>query len=169
MIENGPLFTSDAYGVLRTLTLAFPGAPMTAFWPVTVTGWVTLVTAILALGGTILSWIWGWAKLMAKLNGLGGRVSAVEEEQARARGREESLSKLVSDFGHVLERVSEKLGEAKKATEGCNERTEAFAIQIGSKIDDFLRESREDRRALGERLTAVETELRLTRQQRGGT
>jgi hypothetical protein len=132
---------------------------MNAFWPTTGAGWVTL-----ALSGVALVLIpVGYGKWLEKMNGLGGRVKEVEDEQRRLEGvdveRRLEIDRILANHETLLTRV----GESKKSADRCLEDAERHAITIGSKVDEARTALNDLRLTLSERLTAVETELRLAK------
>lgn len=132
----------------------------TEVWPITVAGWVTLVVAVLGLLGVLYT----YAKNIAQLNGLGARVTKVEDAQKKTEEREllwiRSLDKVLA----AQEGLLEKIGAANHGATACGEDMQKYAVEIGSKFDELRRTVNDEGRKAGERLQAVETELRITRE-----
>lgn len=157
---------------MLTLTLAFAFwlavPPDTVVWPVTVAGWFTLVGLVISFGGTIVGSFIAYGKFLAKLNGFGERVSVMEREQAAAKERDETLSRTMERMTYAQEQLFKEIGEAKQQAGGCVTEMQEYSLVVGSKIDEFRREFNQEMRHGGERLQAVETEIRLMRPQRRG-
>lgn len=129
--------------------MLLPGASE-GVWPTTVTGWIALVVS----GGAALAMMYSHAKGLARLNGFGGRMTEIEKEQEATRAREQTylttLEKVLATQASLLE----KLGDAKRTSEQCDDDMRTFATEIGSKIHAMDKN-------LSERLTRVETVLDL--------
>lgn len=82
-------------------------------WPVTATGWVSLI----GLGLGVLASLWAFAKGMARLNGLGDRVNAIERSDAEQNGHLVLIDRFMdrsSDDRAVLHR---EVGESRRMAE----------------------------------------------------
>lgn len=134
--------------------------PVQQVWPVTIAGWVTLVVAVLGLLGVLYT----YAKNIAQLNGLGARVTKVEDAQKKTEEREAQWLRSLDKVLLAQEGLLEKLGAASKGADSCSDEMQKYAIEIGSKFDALQRTVNEEGRKAGERLQAVETELRITRE-----
>ncbi|MEP6990080.1 MAG: hypothetical protein ABJA80_04050 [bacterium] len=133
---------------------------MNGVWPITIAGWIALVIAVLGLLGVLYS----YAKNMATLNGLGARVSDVEKAQKANEAREIEWIRALDRVTASQEALLERIGQASKGAQSCSEDMERYAIEIGSKFDHLTKVVNEEGRRAGERLQAVETELRITRE-----
>lgn len=155
--------TTLVLALVLLLSLPTPAA----FWPTTGAGWVTLVGGTIAVIATLVTGLWGYFKFLAHLNGLGARVGAVEREQAAAKERDETLARSMERMTYAQEQLFKEIGEAKQQSTGCVEEMKDFTLVVGSKIDEFRHEFNQEMRHAGERLQAVETEIKLTRPRRG--
>lgn len=142
----------DSIWILALQTVEHP-----AVWPITVAGWVTLVTAVaLAVGGLVAG-----GKFLAILNGYGGRLGNVEEAQDESRGHRVAMQRQIDRILDQHEGMIGRLGESKRSAEKYNEETVDLGIQIGTKIDTLGREVNIMNLHLSQRIKAVETVLKL--------
>lgn len=88
-------------------------APPESIWPVTVAGWVTLVASL----GTLVLLPYTYGKWIQKMNGLGGRVSTVEESTGLQKAFQDEESKRRS----MAEAEAKRLGERVAKVEAANE------------------------------------------------
>jgi hypothetical protein len=149
--------------LLLALALLVALPEPSAVWPTTVAGWFTLGGVIIGVGGTIIGSFITYGKFLAKLNGFGERVGLVEKEQSAAKERDELLARTMERMTYAQEQLFKEIGEAKQQSGGCVTDMQDFSLAIGSKIDEFRREFNAEMRHAGERLQAVETEIKLTR------
>lgn len=119
--------------------------------------WVSLFLSIVVIVGGLIA----FGKFLQTLNGFGVRLKAVEGRQDKTDGNQNAMqgqiNQILGQHGTILER----LGEAKKSAEKCNEDTVDLGIQIGSKIDVLGREVNAMNLSLSQRMKAVETVLKL--------
>lgn len=105
-----------------------------------------------------------------ELDGLGERVSAIGITQARdsqaAYAREtawqRTVDQLIAQHGGFIE----KLGEARRASDGCNEQAREYFQEIGVKLDGIIKSIHETALEDERRMSAMETEIRLGREVR---
>lgn len=152
-----------------TLPLTFAlllALPDTAdVWPVTVSGWFTLIGVIVGVGGSIIGSFITYGKFLAKLNGFGDRVGVVEKEQAAGKERDATLSAAMERMTFAQDNLLVHIGEAKASAGKCSEDMEQYTREIGSEIHALGKAIQNEARAAGERLKAVETTLmHLTRE-----
>lgn len=133
-------------------------------WPVSVAGWATLVLAVIGLAGALYS----YAKTMVHLNGLGERVTAVENRQERSEEREQQILRSIDKVTAAQDGLLKELGRAQAGAVTCSEEMEKYAIDVGAKVDELAKSVAREARAAGERLQALETELSLTRRRYRG-
>lgn len=155
---------TGSFQLLAILVLQAVHADALQVWPVTVAGWVTLTLAVLGLIGALYS----YAKTMVHLNGLGERVTAVENRQTRAEEREQQILRAIDKMTTAQDELLKEVGRAHASAATCSKEMEEYAIDVGAKVDELRRIVNDEGRKAGERLQAVETELRLTRRGNGG-
>lgn len=136
------------------------------FWPVTSAGWITLIGGTISLLGILGAGLWAYAKFLAHLNGLGDRVDKLTSRADAAEAREKDLATAVDRITSSTEQLLREVGRAQRQADDCDGNTERFAIDIGSKLNDFQRTLGERIGSLGERMAGVERELELGRQVR---
>lgn len=128
-------------------------------WPVTVTGWVTLIASL----GTLVIIPVSYGKWLEKMNGLGRRMKRIEDEQERARGtdvaRQREIDRVLGQHEDLLRLV----GESKRSAEQCLTDAEQHALEIGAQCSEILKAQNKMELGLSQRLTALETEVRLAR------
>lgn len=128
-------------------------------WPITVAGWATLAMAALGL----LAALYTWFKNLAHLNGLGERVTAVEQAQKQSEAREAQFLRSVDKVLAAQDALLERVARNDKATEDCRDVMQQYALEVGVKIDELRKLVNDEGRRAGERLQAVETEIKVTR------
>ena len=127
------------------------------FWPLTFTGWATLIGMIFSVGAVIL----GWGKLLEKLNGYGERLNIVEKNQGEARVHRQELQRNLDRVLDQHQTMLERLSEARQTSEKCNEDVQDVAINIGARIDAVSRDINAMNLSLSQRIRAVETVLKI--------
>lgn len=139
------------------LLLSLPEPP--PIWPVTIAGWVTLVGGGLTMVVAAIGYFVAYGKFLAKLNGFGERVGAVEKEQAVAKERDEVLSRSMERMTQAQEHLLEKIGAAEHQSARCGEDMEQYTREVGSQIHELTKLIQHEGREAGERLKGVETKL----------
>lgn len=129
-------------------------------WPQTITGWVTLVTSLLVLLGLL----YGYAKALTAINGLGGRVGEVERKVSTIDGQNSERDKAFALLLQSQETLVKAIGRAEQAASQCDTNSENYFIQIGTQISELGKKVEASSREEHGRLTAIETELRLRNQ-----
>lgn len=148
------LSTSDAVTFLIWLQT---GTPVLIARPITVTGVMAFLLSLAAL----LSIIYGYAKGLARLNGYGERLNQHKVTMETFRAQATEFERQVQRVTVAQEQLLREIAAAQKTAEGCGAQMQDFAIQIGSKIDEMRRESRNEARETGERLASLETAVRM--------
>lgn len=121
-------------------------------WPVTATGWVSLI----GLGLGVLASLWAFAKGMARLNGLGDRVNAIERSDAEQNGHLVLIDRFMdrsSDDRAVLHR---EVGESRRMAEECKDDIQTTRADIVGAIHDMQRAMTDQMGAMRERVRALE-------------
>lgn len=126
-----------------------PLSPPAAVWPTTVAGWVALAAGGIAL----LAALYTHAKNLANLNGMGRRLEKIEEAEERRTQQAADLVRMVERCTDAQVSLAERVAEAKKAADSCDDRARDHSIEIGAKIDDLRKEVR----TLADRLLVMET------------
>ena len=80
-------------------------------------------------------------------------VRALQEEHTR------QVDRLLDQHESLITQVA----ESKKRADQCSEEFEDHAVILGSKIDELKNQSSRTELSISQRLTAVETELKLAR------
>lgn len=143
-------------------TLAVKGLSFDSFWPTTAIGWLTFVVAV----GGLIGMIYRHAKTLNALNGLGGRVDAVEQRLSIIDGQNIERDKAFALMVQANAQLIQQIGEAKKSSEQCDSNSEQYFVQIGSKIDEMRRELGSKSELYVGKFAAIETELRIRNQAR---
>ena len=130
------------------------------FWPTTAVGWITLLLSVLGLLGLL----YGSAKALTAINGLGGRVDKVEKDQQAAKGREDERDRVWAARVQNMRDLTRQISEAKHTAERCDTNAEQYFIQIGSKLNELGQKMDSADRTSHGRLSAIETELRIRNQ-----
>lgn len=147
--------------IWRFIVLPGPGSiQVEGFWPQTAVGWLTFGGLVVAA----IVGIYGYAKAIVQVNGLGGRVTEVEKGQAAAKGREEERDKLFMRMQQTQSELERRIGEAHAVADECNDKSTEYFQEIGVKLTNLMRKVDEEGRLTHGRLTAIETELRLRNQ-----
>jgi biopolymer transport protein ExbB/TolQ len=126
-------------------------------WPVSLVGWIQFAVLILAIVAQFIA----WGKFLEKLNGYGVRLTKVEESQIAGRQHKQDLQRVSDRILDQHAAMLERLGEAKRTAEKCDEDTVELGISIGSRIDEMRREINEMNLNLSQRLKSVETVLKI--------
>lgn len=136
---------------LLAAQVASPPGP----WPETVAGWVALIASV----GAVIAMLWGYAKFLAQLNGLGGRVDKLEKEQAAAAARDtQHLLALERVIGAQTQIIRDQ-GEQARALDEARDSTRDFAIDIGSKLDHLSKAMTDGQRQTAEKIGAMQATL----------
>lgn len=130
-----------------------------SFWPATVVGWITVAGFLV---GAVVYLI-DRGRREEKINGWGKRVDETVTEMANIRGIQEQHARLMDGIVSAQERIAEALGDAKRASEGCEANAEQYTREIGAKVDEMRRSMEAKMAVLGERMAGVERELELGR------
>lgn len=145
---------ADSYALILALLQSPPGGSV---WPVTVSGWVTLIIAVLGVAGGILA----AGKFLGTLNGFGVRLTDLEKAHEKAEGERATMQRQVDRVLDQHELMIERLGESKRSAEKCSEETVDLGIAIGAKIDSVARDVNSMNLQLSQRIKAVETVLKI--------
>jgi len=120
-------------------------------WPITVSGWITMVSVIVGLLATGGGAVYGWGRwtqtlngftgsISNQVNGFGERVTTTENRLAAVEEHDRSMQRIIDtvllQHGNILER----LGEARRASEQGSTDMDVMATRIESKLD-LVRES----------------------------
>lgn len=129
-------------------------------WPVSISGWVSLVASLTALAVALI----GYGKWIERLNGMGGRVTTLEQKDQARVGAETERIRQLDRILNQHEDLIRQIGEAKgQATEARRESDENL-LHMTSALSSLERSLNDMRLDLSQRMTAVETTLQL----RGG-
>lgn len=126
---------------------------MPAFMPQTLEGWLIVI-------GTIVTWIfviWKiWNNLVSKVNGVGARVTVLEEKKAENTARIERVeaghSMATADRAHIHER----LGGLTKENESLVSQITDLKIDVIGHINEVKAMIKEDTTSLRERVIRLE-------------
>lgn len=129
----------------------------TSFWPITISGWITLAIAVVGIIGGFVS----AGKFIGTLNGFGLRLTDLERGHEKAEGERLTMQRQVDRILDQHETILERLGEAKRSADRCGEDTVELGIKIGSKIDTIGKEVTLMNLHLSQRIKAVETILKI--------
>ena len=116
------------------------------FWPITVSGWATLVAVVVGLigsgGGAVYAWgrwtqtLNGFSeKTSAELNGFGMRVAHTEVRLAAAEAHDSAMQRSIDTMLLQQGSILERLGEAKRASEQGVSDMDMMATRIEGKLD----------------------------------
>jgi hypothetical protein len=130
-----------------------------SFWPATVVGWITVAGFV---AGSIVYLI-DRGRREEKINGWGKRVDDTASALEHIRGTQEEHARLMAGIVATQERITEALGESRRASEDCESNAERHSIEIGVKVDEMRRSIEDKIGKFGERLAGVERELELGR------
>ena len=139
-----------------------------SFWPVTISGWITMFVSIGTLIVVVVGSIVGYSKWLAKINGLGARVKKVEDEQVKIRAVQDERGLQFERLLTQHEALIEAVAGAKKSAEQCSTDSEQHAMMIGAKVDELRGANNRMELSISQRLTAVETKMEVLMEQRRG-
>lgn len=140
-----------------SLTLASLLAPDTAVWPVSISGWIALVTSIAGVVGGFVA----YGKWIQRMNGFGERLNTVEAELNRSKGAEMERIRQFDAVMHEQRAIVASIARAEKASEACREEIGQHALTIGSQVAQAMTKMNAMEVNVSQRLAAVETALRL--------
>jgi hypothetical protein len=119
--------------------------------------WLTTTVALISIGATI----WSHGKSRGELNGFGERLRKVEDAHKQSEGERDAdrlnISRLLGQHDTILGII----GGARESADRCSEQTRDLGIDIGAQVSDLGMKINKMELALVQRLTAVETTLRL--------
>ncbi len=145
---------------------AMQAAPA-GIWPITISGWITMVGVIVGLLATGGGAVYGWGrwtqtlngftdKISTQLNGFGERVTTTENRLASAEEHDRAMQRIIDamllQHGSILER----LGEAKRASEQGSTNMDMMATRIESKLDQVRDSITKIDKDLSSRASALE-------------
>lgn len=129
-------------------------------WPTSVAGWLAIITSISALVALPV----GWGKLIQKVNDFGRRVARIEKYSGELDTEMSDLRKLGERIMNSHEGLTRDVARAERAAETCNDRMAESMANVAGMVAEIRKDLNDHGRAMTERLTAVETELRLRRE-----
>jgi hypothetical protein len=132
------------------------------FWPTTIIGWITALGFV----GSVALYLIDRGKREEKINGWGRRVDETVEEMKKVSGKQEEHARLMASIVADQVRITEALGEAKRAADDCKTDAADHAQVLGVKVDEMRRSIMAEIRGFGERMAGVERELELGRRVR---
>lgn len=110
--------------------------------------WVLFAIAVLT---PIITAAVTWTKLTTRVNGLGGRVKKIEEQQANTIGRQDAAERQLAEVRAVATDVHARLGKVEGRVEGVDAHITEFKLELFQKLSDM------------QQITSAEqTETRLT-------
>jgi hypothetical protein len=133
------------------------------FWPVTGAGWIGFVVSIITAVAVSIGSFIAYGKWLGKMNGFGGRLKKVEDKLTEVSAIQDERGKQFQRILDQHEALISQVAESKKRAEQCSDEFEDHAVLLGSKIDELKNQSSRLELTISQRLTAVETELKLAR------
>jgi len=133
------------------------------FWPSTGSGWIGIGLSVFTFLGVIIGGVVAYGKWLSRINGFGARVSKTETDLVEVRALQEEHTRQVDRLLDQHESLITQVAESKKRADQCSEEFEDHAVILGSKIDELKNQSSRTELSISQRLTAVETELKLAR------
>jgi hypothetical protein len=130
-------------------------------WPVTISGWVALVTSIVTAITVLIGAPVAWGRWIQKINGLGERLKLVEDAQKESKGAEMERVRQFDEVMHEQRTIIAAIGRAEKSSESCREEIDQHALALGSLVSGAVTKMGAMELHLSQRLTAVETALNL--------
>lgn len=127
----------------------------TAIWPVSVSGWISLVLSVAAVVSVAI----GYGRWLEKLNGMGRRVDALEAHKQRSDGAEIERIRVMERVLGQHEDLIRQIGEAKQMAQDANQLSEDNVSAVRIALDGMTRSVNDMRLDLSQRLTRVETKL----------
>lgn len=129
-------------------------------WPISVSGWVSLVTSIVSLfmivvGGTI-----AYGKWLQKLNGLGERVTSIERFRDEEQGKEIERIRTLDGINRDHKQLLIDVGDAKQASIKCGEDAIDHSLELGARVSEVARDVTQFKLDISQRITAVETVIK---------
>lgn len=138
-------------------------AQVDTVWPATVAGWVALAASIIALVLYPIAFGKSRGRMLEQMNGLGRRTAKVEKDYERIdvenSERRREIDRVLAQHEEILRIV----GEAKRSAEQCREDATDHSLRIGVQVSETLAAVTKMELRMAERLTALETELRMRR------
>ncbi len=126
--------------------LVYMQAAPAGVWPITVSGWITMVGVIVGLLATGGGAVYGWGrwtqtlngfteKISTQLNGFGERVTTTENRLAAMEEHDRAMQRIIDTMLLQHGSILERLGEAKRASEQGSSDMDMMASRIESKLD----------------------------------
>lgn len=127
---------------------AAPSPPLTVL-PTSVAGWLGIIGTFGLAVGAVLA----WGRWVEHLNGLGKRVEKTEQAEERRMQQATDLVRMVERCADTQTSLVERVAEARKAAEACDDKARDHSLELGVKIDDLRKEVR----TLADRMLVMET------------
>lgn len=127
--------------------------------PNDIAGYVSLLLGIFALVGMAVA----WGKWIGQLNGYGGRLKIVEDEQRAAQGRDSQTALQIERMLGQHDSLIQMMGGFSRSAEQCSIDTEKLGKDIAQRIDGLALHMNKVELNVSQRLAGVEKEIELTR------
>lgn len=113
------------------------------------------------LAVVLLGWVvaaaFGWAKIMERVNGLGGRVTTVETHDAAQDGRMDRMERELTEYRADAADAAKGQARVEKAVENLDDNVTQGNIQIGSQLHGIERLIESKDKETSNRLVRLET------------
>jgi hypothetical protein len=135
-------------------------------WPTRASGWVALFVSIGTAVTLVVGSVIAYGKWLSRMNGLGRRVKAVEDDQVKIRAVQDERGLQFERLLTQHEALIEAVAGAKKSAEQCSNESEQHAMFIGSKVDELKNAASKMELSISQRLTVVETKIDIMTRER---
>lgn len=131
--------------------------PPEGFWPVTIVGWLTVVTVIVTLGVQLV----GMGKFLEKLNGFGKRLTATEQNTARLDGAQSQVALALQALTIADQNMGERLARGDATMQRCLDEAAEDRKVLLMRFDQLLEKKNTDHLRINERMARLEERVEV--------